>query len=144
MSKKILIIDDEADIHELLKTHLKKIGGTEIISAYSGEEGIKKYKELMERGEKPSLVIMDLNLSGKDSMDVIDLHKEGLDKKLDGVRTTDKILKMDPEAIIWGYTAWFGTDWAEKLREKGVKKIFGRVTPFKEFARMVEKFLKGS
>ncbi len=142
MNKKILIVDDEKDIHELLKVHLERIKGVEVVSAYSGEEAVKIYGELMEKGEKPSLVIMDLNLSGRDNMDIIDLHKDGLDERLDGVRATDKILKMDPDAVIWGYTAWFDTDWAEKLKKIGAKKIFGRATPFKEFANMVEMFLK--
>ncbi len=143
MNKKILVIDDEPDMHELLKTYLERIEGIEIVSALSGEEGVEKYRELYERGEEPVLVVMDLNLSGKDEMDIIDLHKEGLDEKLDGVRATEQILKINPNANIWGYTAWFDTDWAEKLKSKGARKIFGRTTPFKEFAKMVEKFLMG-
>ncbi|MCD6448615.1 MAG: response regulator [Thermoplasmata archaeon] len=141
MNKKILIVDDEPDMHDLLKTYLGKIEGVEIVSALSGEEGVEKYKELYEKGEEPALVVMDLNLSGRDEIDIIDLHKEGLDEKLDGVRATEQILKINPNANIWGYTAWFDTDWAEKLKNKGAKKIFGRTTPFKEFAKMVEKFL---
>jgi len=141
VNKKILIVDDEPDMHDLLKTYLGKIGGVEIVSALSGEEGVEKYKELYEKGEEPALVVMDLNLSGRDEIDIIDLHKEGLDEKLDGVRATEQILKINPNANIWGYTAWFDTDWAEKLKNKGAKKIFGRTTPFKEFAKMVEKFL---
>ena len=143
MNKKILIVDDEEDMHELLKVYLSKTEGVEIISALSGEEGVKKYKELYEEGEEPALVIMDLNLSGRDDIDIIDLHKEGLDEKLDGVRATEKILEINPKANIWGYTAWFDTDWADKLKQKGAKKIFGRMTPFEEFAKMVKKFLSG-
>jgi len=60
LNKKILIIDDEPDMHELLKIHLNKIEGVDIISAYSGEEGVKMYKEMHEKGERPALVIMDL------------------------------------------------------------------------------------
>lgn len=141
MSKKILIVDDEPDMHDLLKTYLSRIEGVEIVSALSGEEGVKKYKELYEKREEPVLVVMDLNLSGRDEIDAIDLHKEGLDEMLDGVRATEQILKINPAANIWGYTAWFDTEWAEKLKNKGAKKIFGRTTPFKEFAKMVEKFL---
>jgi len=143
VNKKILIVDDEEDMHELLKVYLSKIEGVEIISALSGEEGVEKYKELYEEGEEPALVIMDLNLSGRDDIDIIDLHKEGLDEKLDGVRATEKILEINPKANIWGYTAWFDTDWADKLKQKGAKKIFGRMTPFEEFAKMVKKFLSG-
>lgn len=142
MNKKILIVDDERDIHELIKVHLQKMKGIEIVSAYSGEEAIEIYEKMLKRGEKPNLVIMDLNLSGKDEIEAICMHRDGKDRKLDGVRATRKIFNMDPKAIIWGYTAWFDTDWAERLKKLGVKKIFGRTTPFSEFAKMVISFLR--
>ena len=142
MNKKILIIDDEPDIHVLLNHYLEKIKGIEIINAYSGEEGLKIYKELMEKGEKPSLVILDLNLSASDDIATIDLHRAGMGERMDGVRTARELLKMDGSATIWGYTAWFGTEWAEKLRELGVEKILEKPTPFVDFAKMVERFLK--
>ncbi|MBC7081334.1 MAG: response regulator [Thermoplasmatales archaeon] len=132
---KILIVDDEPDIHELLKIYLERIKDVEIISAFSGEEGVKIYEELFRKGEKPSLVIMDLNLSGKNEIELDEI-------KMDGIRATQRILKIDPDAIIWGYTAWFGTKWAEELRRVGAKIIFGRTTPFKEFSKMVERFLQ--
>ncbi len=137
MNKKILIIDDEPDMHELLKVHLNKIDGAEILSAYSAEEGVKKYKELYEKGEAPALVIMDLNLSGKEESIYDEMPEE-----MDGVVATREILEIDPSAIIWGYTAWFGTKWAEKLKEAGVKRVVGRPLPFKDFAEMVEDFLQ--
>ncbi|MCD6573386.1 MAG: response regulator [Thermoplasmata archaeon] len=142
MNKKILIIDDEPDIHTLLNHYLEKIEGIEIINAYSGEEGLEIYKKLMEEGEKPSLVILDLNLSASDDITVIDLHRMGMGEKIDGVRTARELLKMDGNATIWGYTAWFGTEWAEKLKELGVEKILEKPTPFSDFAKMVKSFLK--
>ncbi len=132
---KILIVDDEADIHEILRNYLERIKDIEVISAFSGEEGIRLYEELFKKGEKPVLVIMDLNLSGKNEIDIDEI-------KMDGIRATQKILEVDPEAVIWGYTAWFGTKWAEELKRVGVKIIFGRTTPFKEFTKMVEKFIQ--
>jgi len=132
---KILIVDDEPDIHEILKSYLSRIRDVEIISAFSATEGIRLYKELFLKGEKPSLVIMDLNLSGKNEIEIDKI-------KMDGIRATEKILEIDPEAVIWGYTAWFGTKWAEELKRVGAKIIFGRTTPFKEFAKMVEKFIQ--
>ncbi len=142
MSHKVLVVDDETDIHELLKYYLGKIKGVEVISAYSGEEAIKIYDEMMKKNDKPSLVIMDLNLSGTDDISSIESHREGMDGKLDGVRTARKILDMDRNAVIWGYTAWFGTDWAESLKKLGIEKMLEKPTPFSDFAKMVEKFLK--
>jgi len=47
--------------------------------------------------EKPSLVVMDLNLLGEENIK----KKE----RFEGLQATKKILKLDPEAVIWGYTA---------------------------------------
>ncbi len=144
MSKKILIVDDEPDIHELLKPYLERIEDVEVISAYSGEEAVKIYKKLIDKGEKIALIIMDLNLSGKDDMSVIELHREGIDEKMDGVRTAKEILKIDENAVIWGYTAWFDTNWSERLLNTGAKKVVERTVPFKEFAGIVKEFLTHS
>lgn len=142
MKHKVLVVDDEPDIHELLRYYLGKIGDVEVISAYTGEEAINVYKKMMDSNEKPDIVIMDLNLSGTDDISSIEGHREGIDGKLDGVRTTKKILDMDKGAVIWGYTAWFDTDWSENLRKLGVEKMLRKPTPFSDFAKMVEKFLK--
>ena len=83
---------------------------------------------------------MDLNLSGKDSMAAIEEHMEG-GGKMNGVKTTIEILKIDPKAMIWGYTAWFDTKWSENL-EKYTDKIVGRTVPFHEFSEMVDKFFQ--
>ena len=144
MSKKILIVDDEPDIHELLKPYFERIEEVKVVSAYSGEEAVKIYRELMDKGEKIALIIMDLNLSGKDDMSVIELHREGIDEKMDGVRTAKEILKIDENAAIWGYTAWFDTNWSEKLLSAGAKKVVERTVPFKKFADMVKEFLTHS
>ena len=141
MNKKvILIVDDEPMIHDLLEIHLRRMKTPfEIHHALTGEEAIEKYEMLMKENKKPDLVVMDLNLSGRDEMEVIEAHMEGLTGKIDGVRTTQRILKIDPEARIWGYTAWFGTKWSEKLKEY-VKKVVERTVPFHEFAKMVDAF----
>jgi len=138
-----MIVDDEEDMHTLLKSQIERVMDAEIISCLSGEEAVKIYEEMMNAGEKPDLVIMDLNLSGKESLDDIDMHREGLDIKMDGVRTTERILEIDKDATIWGYTAWFDTEWAEKLKEAGSQRVVARTVPFKEFARMVAMFLEG-
>ncbi len=139
--KIILIVDDEPMIHDLLGVHLKRIKTpVEIHNALSGEEALDIYKTLLEENKKPDLVVMDLNLSGKDSMAAIEEHMAG-SGKMNGVRTTMEILKLDPEARIWGYTAWFDTKWSENLK-KYADKIIGRTVPFHEFSSMVDSFFQ--
>lgn len=61
---KILAVDDEADIVELLSYNLKKEGFT-VDPAYDGEEALKKLKS-----EKYSLIILDLMLPGLQGMEL--------------------------------------------------------------------------
>ncbi len=56
MKKRVLIVDDEENIVELLKFNLE-LKGYEIEYAYDGEEALKKAKEI-----KPSLILLDLML----------------------------------------------------------------------------------
>ncbi|RLF62261.1 MAG: hypothetical protein DRN31_04325 [Thermoplasmata archaeon] len=140
---KVLLVDDEPDIHEILDVHLKR-KGIDVEHALTGEEGVEAYKKMLESNDLPDLVIMDLNLSGEKGIDGIELHKEGKGKRIDGARAAEQILKINPDAIIWGYTAWTDTEWAEKLRKAGAKKIVKRLVPFKEFAEMVADFLQSA
>jgi len=70
MSKKILIIEDDKFLRELIVKKLVK-EGYEISEAVDGEEGVKKVKE-----EKPDLVLLDLILPGIDGFEVLSRTKE--------------------------------------------------------------------
>lgn len=65
MSKKILIIDDEKDLTELLSFRLGN-EGFECVTAFDGEDGIEKMKT-----ERPDLVILDLLMPRADGYEVI-------------------------------------------------------------------------
>ena len=129
--KIVLVVDDEETMLGLIKRNLEKCNIPIIVyMASSGEEGVEKYKELMNKGKKPDLVIMDLNLTqwGKG--------------KIDGVEATRQILEIDPDANIYGYTAWFATAWAQKLKEAGAKDVIERTVLPSEFRKMIEDILK--
>lgn len=70
MAKKILIVEDDRFLRELITQKLAK-EGFDIIEAINGEEGIKKTKE-----EKPDLVLLDLILPGIDGFEVLSKIKE--------------------------------------------------------------------
>ncbi|MEA2054475.1 MAG: hypothetical protein U9O96_05095 [Candidatus Thermoplasmatota archaeon] len=142
--KIVLIVDDESMIHELLGINLQKMKTpVEIHNALTGEEAIEIYKTLLDKGKRPDLVVMDLNLCGSDELEDFDSDAE-IEKggECDGAVITEEILKMDPKAVVWGYTAWSDMPWAERLKEVGAKKVVDRIVPFKEFAEMVDKFLQ--
>jgi two-component system phosphate regulon response regulator PhoB len=62
--KKILVVDDEEDILELVRYNLAR-EGYKIFCASSGEEGLKAAK-----AENPDLIVLDLMLPGIDGIDV--------------------------------------------------------------------------
>jgi len=61
---KILIIDDEIDLVNLLKDSLENRGHT-VLTAFDGEEGIRKAKE------QPDIIILDIMIPGIDGYEVI-------------------------------------------------------------------------
>jgi len=71
MTKKILIIEDDKFLRELIVRKLKK-EGFGIIEAIDGEEGLKKIEE------KPDLILLDLILPGIDGFEVLSKMKEDL------------------------------------------------------------------
>lgn len=60
---KVLIIDDEEDLVTLLKDSLESRGHS-VLTAYNGEEGIKKAQE------QPNIIILDIMMPGMDGFEV--------------------------------------------------------------------------
>ena len=60
MPKKILIVEDEANIRELLRLYLEREGYT-VLEAENGVEGIKKWKS-----DKPDRLLLDVMRAGMD------------------------------------------------------------------------------
>lgn len=64
MERKILVVDDEKPIADILQFNLKK-EGFDVICAYDGLEAIEKVKEFM-----PDLILLDIMLPLKDGIEV--------------------------------------------------------------------------
>lgn len=60
----ILIIEDEPDLVKVLRSYLENAGYV-VLTAYRGDSGLQTWEI-----NKPDLVILDLNLPGKDGLDV--------------------------------------------------------------------------
>ena len=69
VKKKILVVDDEADIVTIIQMRLEA-GGYEVISASDGNNGYAKA-----RSENPDLIILDVMLPGMDGYKVCRLLK---------------------------------------------------------------------
>ncbi|WP_186576887.1 response regulator YycF [Aquibacillus kalidii] len=64
MSQKILVIDDEKPIADILKFNLEK-EGYEVVCAYDGEEAVRLTEQ-----ENPDLLLLDIMLPKKDGNEV--------------------------------------------------------------------------
>ena len=83
--EKILIVDDEEDILELVAYNLKR-EGYQTVSAVSGEEALKKC-----RSETPDLIVLDLMLPGIDGLQVMKtLREDSVTKNIPTVMLTAK------------------------------------------------------
>lgn len=83
--KKILIVDDENKIRELIKLNLE-LAGYNCIEAVDGDEAIKKIDE------NPDLVLLDIMLPGKDGYEI---SKKFVEKNIPIIFLTAKDSTLD-------------------------------------------------
>jgi DNA-binding response OmpR family regulator len=123
--KRILIVEDEEDIQDLMKIYIQRSGlDVEIHSAFTGEEGVEIYENMMRGQKKPDLVIMGLKLPG-----------------IDGAEATERIRELDKKASIYGFTAFFDTRWSDRLINAGAKGIIPRPIGFNGLVDELKKIL---
>jgi two-component system phosphate regulon response regulator PhoB len=88
--RRVLIIEDESDIVDLLTYHLKQTGFS-VSTALDGALGLEKARK-----ERPSLVILDLMLPGMDGKDVCRALKSNpLTQSIPVLMLTAKSEEMD-------------------------------------------------
>jgi two-component system response regulator VicR len=87
MPKKILIVDDEKTISDIIKFNLTK-EGYEVDTAYDGEEAVKKVDEF-----NPDLMILDLMLPKKDGLEVAREVRQSHDLSI--IMVTAKAAEID-------------------------------------------------
>lgn len=81
MKKKILVVDDELAVCNMLKKFLTK-KGYEATVALSGEEAIEKVRQ-----ENPHIVLLDIKMPGIDGVETLKRIRE-IDKKVGIVMIT--------------------------------------------------------
>jgi len=72
---KILIVDDEPDIVNIIQCHLECCK-CEIITATNGKEGLEKTAE-----QKPNLILLDVNMPIMNGLEMLERLKENADSK---------------------------------------------------------------
>ncbi len=120
MSKKILIVEDEAALRMALEFKLKG-EGFEVISAIDGEDGLKKALE-----EKPDLMLLDIILPKMDGFAVLEaLSKNDQCNAMEVIILTNlsqsgEVLKHE-ECVRYEYLVkadWKLDDLIEKVKNK--------------------------
>ena len=64
--KTILVVDDEVDLLEMVQSIFDRAGFTNILTAASGKEAIKVWKD-----RQPDLIILDIMMPGMDGLSVL-------------------------------------------------------------------------
>lgn len=123
--KKILIVDDEPDILDLLKSILtiaKPPGLTyDIFSVTNGQEAIQTTRDI-----KPDLILLDLIMPVMNGYEVCKIIKS--DQKLSSI----------PIVLVSAYTS---IESEEKAKQSGAEQFIKKPFDFKELTGVVEKYL---
>lgn len=119
---KVLIVDDVADTREIIHK-LLHYEGYEVISASTGEEGVKRAEE-----EKPDVILMDINLPG-----------------IDGTEALRRIRQKNPIQCVIMLTAYATVDNAIQALKEGasdfIKKPFENEHLIHVVNQTLEKYL---
>lgn len=91
MSKRILVIDDEADIRDVVCLSLEEFGGWDTESAGSGDEGLAKAQ-----AAPWDCILLDVSMPEMDGLAVYDhLQADGKTRPIPVILLTAKILAAD-------------------------------------------------
>ena len=103
MRKRLLVIDDEADIREVAKASLELVGGFRVLTATSGKSGIALAKR-----EQPDAIILDLMMPEMDGRETLAQLK----------RTPG--IQHIPVVLLTAKVHGFGTDLARQAGAAGI------------------------
>lgn len=112
--RKILVIDDEQDLREVM-TEVLETAGYRAISASNGADGVR----LNER-ENPDIIVLDLCMPG-----------------MDGIETLRRIREHDSEVSVVILTANGGTDTIREAVGLTVSEYLGKPFENPEFVELI-------
>lgn len=96
-TKRVLIIDDEPDIREIIQACFEDIAGWYVITAASGQEGLAKVM-----AEKPDAIVLDLMMPGMDGFAFLrKLRSRPEGQSIPVVLLTAKVKFADPQVLFY-------------------------------------------
>ena len=66
MEHKILLVDDDRDLLEMLCSIFRRAGYTDLVTASSGQEALRLWRE-----QQPELIVLDVMMPGMDGFAVL-------------------------------------------------------------------------
>jgi DNA-binding NarL/FixJ family response regulator len=124
---RILIVDDEPAIHEVMDSYLRKfLDDYQLITATTGSEAIKKAGISIEQGHPLDFVLMDLKMP-----------------EMNGMECTKTLTQMGVQNIHL-LTAYFDTKTLKDAVEVGAKGVMKKSEGFASVARKVANILRGT
>jgi len=116
---KIMIVDDEKDVVELLSFLLKK-DGYEVVSAYNGREALERVE-----AEKPDLMLLDIMMPEVDGYTVYTKMAENeATRNIKIMILTAKGQMRDVFAMATNVAAYIEKPFDPKILREKVKKVF--------------------
>ena len=120
MLRKLLLIDDEPDLREMVKTRLEA-NKYKVITAGDGTEGLEKAKI-----EKPDLILLDIMMPGMDGFEVLQKLKQ--DSETINIPVIVLTAKGELESIF-------------KARDSGSTDYIIKPFETEELLRLIERYL---
>lgn len=126
MTLRILIVDDEPAIHEVMDSYLRKfLDDYELITATTGSEAVEKAGTCINQGHPLDFVLMDLKMA-----------------EMNGLECTKTLTQMGVKNIHL-LTAYFDTDTLKDAVEVGAKGVLKKSEGFASVARKVANMVRG-
>jgi DNA-binding response OmpR family regulator len=125
MEKRVLLIDDDRDEHEIFKKALHEYDPTiNFFSAYDGQEGL----DFLSKGHA-NYIFLDINMPGKNGLDILRLLKK------------DDTLKDIPVII---YSTSDGRGFKKMSLDLGAENYFTKPTTYRGMQKLFETVLRDS
>jgi CheY-like chemotaxis protein len=123
---RILIVDDELAIHEVMDAYLKKfLDDFELIVAINGQEAVTRAEECIQQGHPPDFVLMDMKMP-----------------EMGGLECTRALTKLGIDNIHL-LTAYFDKDSMKQAVEVGAKGVLKKSEGFASIAQKVADMVRG-
>jgi CheY-like chemotaxis protein len=127
MTFRILLVDDEPAIHEVMLVYLKRfLDDFELLVAFTGQEAIEKATKMLDDALPPDIVLMDMKMP-----------------TMDGIEATQKLSEIGVKNIHL-LTAYFDPVAAKQAADVGAKGVMRKSEGFMSVARKVADMIRGT